>query len=116
MEDKDLLLVLRTIKENPNTREDKLAEIVDTKINHQNFDKYLKEIWADDLIERGRRETKLTKLGNAKLEELEKEFKNSEELKKLTRAELKGNVFQLKYWWLILLANAIISIIISMLL
>ena len=37
------------------------------------------------------------------------------EIKKLQLKELKGNIFHLKFWWLILIFNAVISLIIALL-
>ena len=47
------------------------------------------------------------------VEKTESEKGKDAEMKKLTIKELKGNIFQLKYWWLILLVNLILSGIIS---
>ena len=41
----------------------------------------------------------------------EKDYDN--EIKQLTIKQLRGNVFHLKYWWLLLLINVIVSGIIS---
>lgn len=44
---------------------------------------------------------------------LTKEMQESE-IRKLTVKELKGNIFQLRLWWIILLINAIISLLIAL--
>lgn len=52
------------------------------------------------------------------LREKEKALENEKlesEIKKLQLKELKGNIFQLKFWWLILIFNAFISLIIALL-
>ena len=44
---------------------------------------------------------------------LSKEMQESE-IRNLTVKELKGNIFQLRFWWIILLMNAIISLLIAL--
>lgn len=36
------------------------------------------------------------------------------EIRSLTVKELKGNIFQLRFWWIILILNAIISLLIAL--
>jgi hypothetical protein len=44
---------------------------------------------------------------------LTREMQESE-IRKLTVKELKGNIFQLRFWWIILLINAIVSLLIAL--
>lgn len=46
-------------------------------------------------------------------EQSEIKEKQEAEIRRLQVKELKGNIFQLKYWWLIILINMIISLIIA---
>lgn len=40
--------------------------------------------------------------------------KQESEIRSLTVKELKGNIFQLRFWWIILILNAIISLLIAL--
>jgi hypothetical protein len=112
---KDKILVLNKIKENPNIDVRDLYKLINDKIEWNSLLNLFTKIGEEGLIKRDNLSAIITPLGENKLVDLENELNEQNTIKKLTIEELKRNIFQLKYWWVIILINFIISIIVAVL-
>ena len=95
---------------------DSLIEIV-----HENRIVIIRELKDLDLIEdvhAGSSTYRLTQKGweFKGFDEYQQEKELDKSIKNLTFKQLKGSIFQVKYWWLFLLINAIISFIVALIL
>lgn len=114
MNNKTLLILLKSIEKYPDKHIFDIYELLKDKVVKDEFiscfDKsdtvgYISKTYGVN--------GDITPLGKNKLKELEKEITDIEEIEELIKQELKGNVFQLKYWYVIIIINFFISILIA---
>jgi hypothetical protein len=116
MEKEDIILILEIIRDNPNIEVGDISILIEEKISWETLLKVFVYLGKEGLILRENNSGVITKLGVNKLIKFKKELEIDTQIQELTIKELKGNVFQLKFWWLIILINTIISFAISFLL
>jgi hypothetical protein len=116
MEKEDVILILEIIRDNPNIDVGDISILIEEKISWETLLKVFVYLGKEGLILRENNSGVITKLGVNKLIKFKKELQIDTQIQELTIKELKGNVFQLRFWWLIILVNAIISLVISILL
>lgn len=111
----DKIFVLEFISKIPNLEIRKFKSDIGNSIPWIDFLNIYKQFTTKGYIKKTEIERILggtiTDLGIKELDELKKENDRHEEVKSLTLKKLKGNVFQLRYWWVILIFSGIIGFI-----